>query len=224
MMTNHIATRLKEIYDRLWQAYGPQQWWPADGPLEVMVGAVLTQNTTWRGAEKAIANLKRSGLLTVDSLHAISGEKLARVIRPAGYFNVKARRLKNLIELLANDYSGDLQAMGRVETEHLRRELLEVKGIGPETADSILLYAFGRSVFVVDSYTHRVVNRHRLIGQSAAYQELQELFTEHLPLDPALFNEYHALLVKVGKEHCQQQPRCADCPLEPLLPRQRGGQ
>ena len=215
---NTLSDKLNEIYELLLKAYGPQKWWPAESPLEVMVGAVLTQNTNWQGVEKAIANLKRDNLLNPNQLKAIPTEELSRLIKPAGYFNLKARRLKNLIEFVTEAYSGDLETMGQVETGQLRQELLAVNGVGPETADSILLYALQRPVFVVDTYTYRVMNRHGLIGAEVSYGELQELFTHHLPLDMTLFNEYHALLVRVGKLHCQRKVRCEGCPLAPLLP------
>ncbi len=215
---HNLSATLTEIYKRLWKAYGPQHWWPGDTPLEVMVGAVLTQNTNWQGVEKAIANLKRSGLLAVDKLHTVPTDKLARLIRPSGYFNLKASRLKNLIELVVEGYGSDLKAMARVETAQLRKELLAVKGVGPETADSILLYGFHRPIFVVDTYTRRVVGRHGLAEEMAGYRELQEMFMQQLPPDASVFNEYHALLVRVGKLHCQRSPRCQDCPLEPMLP------
>ena len=215
---NTFSHRLSEIYDLLLQAYGPQKWWPAESPFEVMVGAVLTQNTNWQGVEKAIANLKGSNLLKPDKLQALSTEELAGLIKPAGYFNLKARRLQNLIEFLTETYACDLETMDQVETGQLRKELLKINGVGPETADSILLYALQRPVFVVDTYTYRVMNRHGLIGEEVSYDELQGLFTQHLPLDKTLFNQYHALLVRVGKLHCQPKPRCQGCPLEPLLP------
>jgi endonuclease-3 related protein len=183
-----------------------------------MVGAVLTQNTTWRGVEKAIANLKASGLLSVEKLHVVDTDKLARLIQPSGYFNLKARRLKNLIELVITAYNGDLEDMWREQTNKLRKELLAVEGIGPETADSILLYGFNRPIFIIDTYTRRVLSRHDLIGHSANYQKLQDLFMQHLPLNASMFNEYHALLVRVGKLHCKRRPGCQGCPLEPLLP------
>ena len=215
---NRLADALTRIYNRLVEAYGSQHWWPADSVLEVMVGAVLTQNTNWQGVEKAIANLNKNGLLSLDKLHHRSIEELAEFIKPAGYFNLKARRLKNLIGMVAETYGGDLDAMGQMETAQLRQELLSVNGVGPETADSILLYAFHRPIFVVDTYTYRVTSRHGLIEEEVNYQALQDLFMQHLPLDVDMFNEYHALLVRVGKLHCQRKPRCQDCPLEPLLP------
>ncbi|MCG6945632.1 MAG: endonuclease III domain-containing protein [Deltaproteobacteria bacterium] len=215
---NTVSDRLNEIYELLVKAYGPQHWWPAESPLEVMVGAVLTQNTNWQGVEQAIANLKRDNLLNQHKLKALSTEELSRLIKPAGYFNLKARRLKNLIEMVTEAYGGDLAAMEQMETAQLRQELLLVNGVGPETADSILLYAFHRPIFVVDTYTYRVTSRHGLIEEEANYQALQDLFMEHLPLDVDMFNEYHALLVRAGKLHCKRKARCEGCPLEPLLP------
>jgi endonuclease-3 related protein len=215
---NTVSDKLNGIYELLLKAYGPQHWWPAESPLEVMVGAVLTQNTNWQGVEQAIANLKRDNLLNQHKLKAISAEELSRLIKPAGYFNLKARRLKNLIGMVAEFYGADLDAMEQMETAKLRQELLLVNGVGPETADSILLYAFHRPIFVVDTYTYRVTSRHGLIEEEANYQALQDLFMEHLPLDVEMFNEYHALLVRVGKLHCKRKARCKGCPLEPLLP------
>ena len=215
---NTLSDKLNQIYKLLLKAYGPQKWWPAESSLEVMVGAVLTQNTNWQGVERAIANLKRVNLLDPHKLKAIPTEELSRLIKPAGYFNLKARRLKNLIGMVAEAYGGDLDAMGQMETAQLRQELLSVNGVGPETADSILLYAFHRPIFVVDTYTYRVTSRHGLIEEEANYQALQDLFMEHLPLDLDMFNEYHALLVRVGKLHCKRKARCEGCPLEPLLP------
>ena len=215
---NTLSDRLNQIYYLLLEAYGPQNWWPAESPLEVMVGAVLTQNTNWLGVKKAMASLKRHNLLNPHKLQAIPTEDLAGLIKPAGYYNLKARRLKNLIDFVAEAYSGDLETMGQTETGQLRKELLAVNGVGPETADSILLYALQKPVFVVDTYTYRVMSRHGLVGEEVSYDELQELFTQHLPLEMKLFNEYHALLVRVGKLHCQPKPRCQACPLEPLLP------
>jgi endonuclease-3 related protein len=183
-----------------------------------MVGAVLTQKTNWRGVEMAITNLKGNGLLSVDKLNGLATSELARLIRPSGYFNLKARRLKNLIELVVEEYGGDLDAMRREKTNRLRRVLLAVDGIGPETADSILLYAFNRATFVIDTYTRRVFSRHDLVEPTAAYQEMQDVVMQYLPADASMFNEYHALLVNVGKLHCKRRPNCQDCPLEPLLP------
>jgi endonuclease-3 related protein len=209
---------LADIYRRLLTAYGPQKWWPAESALEVMIGAVLTQNTNWHAVEKAIARIKGGGLLSLPAIRRTPEAELAHLIRPVGYFRLKARRLKNLIDLIAGEYSGDLERMGLLATAELRDRLLAVNGIGPETADSILLYAYHRPVFVVDAYTLRVMSRHGLILPKAAYEKLQGLFMKHLPSDETLFNEYHALLVRVGKRHCRRTPSCPGCPLEPLLP------
>jgi endonuclease-3 related protein len=214
---NSFADILADIYRRLHDAYGPQKWWPADSALEVIVGAILTQNTTWQAVEKAIARIKDRALLSIPALHQTSIDVLSHLVRPAGYFRLKARRVKNLVDLLVREYSGDLERMGKLPTGQLRDKLLAVNGIGPETADSILLYAFRRPVFVVDAYTLRVMSRHRLVLPKAAYGELQGFFMRHLPPDEATFNEYHALLVQVGKRHCRRTPSCPGCPLEPLL-------
>ncbi|MDP2652988.1 MAG: endonuclease III domain-containing protein [Candidatus Omnitrophota bacterium] len=207
---------LLRIYRSLSKAFGPQHWWPGETPFEVIVGAILTQNTNWRNVEKAIANLKEARLMSPAGLRSVSSARLSRLIRPSGYFNIKAGRLKNFIRLLFSEYDGRLDEMGREPLDALRKKLLEVKGIGPETADSILLYAFGKPVFVVDAYTKRVFFRHRIIGAGTEYHGVQKIFREGLPEDAALFNEYHALIVRLGKDHCRTRPRCAECPLNGL--------
>ncbi len=205
---------LTEIYDVLFKAFGPQHWWPGETPFEVVVGAILTQNTSWINVEKAIANLKSASSLTPERLHRIDTSGLAELIRPAGYYNIKARRLKSFIEWLFDQYDGQLANLESVSTDRLRSELLEVKGIGRETADSILLYALRRSVFVVDTYTARIMTRHNLIEPDADYEQLRDLFESNLPEDVQLFNEYHALLVRTGKDFCKPKARCPGCPLE----------
>ena len=205
--------KLKAFYRRLLKEFGPQDWWPGETPFEVMVGAILTQNTNWGNVEKAIANLKKRRHLTPQSLKKISARQLASLIRPAGYFNVKAKRLKNFIEFVFREYKGDLKRMAREQDEQLRAKLLRVNGIGEETADSILLYAFEKPFFVVDAYTKRVLCRHRLISRNADYADVQKLFTRHLPEDIEMFNEYHALIVRLGKELCRTKPDCFRCPL-----------
>jgi endonuclease-3 related protein len=178
-----------------------------------MVGAVLTQNTNWVNVSRAIANLKEAGLLSVDALFTLPTDILAHYIRPAGYYNLKAGRLKNLLALVAQ-YENGLDGLFAEDTHTLRERLLSVRGIGPETADSIMLYAAGRPVFVVDAYTHRILTRHALIPEEADYYEIQDYFLDQLPADAALFNEYHALLVRLGKDFCNKsKPRCALCPL-----------
>lgn len=203
------------IYERLSARFGPQGWWPAETPLEVMVGAVLTQNTNWGNVSRAIANLKSAQLLSFEALEALPVARLAELIRSSGYYNLKAKRLKNLLTLIHSRHCGDLAAFFDQDVSRLRRELLTVQGIGPETADSILLYAAGKPIFVVDAYTHRILSRHSLIPEETDYHEIQALFMDSLPGDPALFNEYHALLVRAGKEYCKKsKPLCAACPLE----------
>jgi endonuclease-3 related protein len=209
-----MQQRLKTVYKRLLAYFGPQKWWPADTPFEVIVGAVLTQNTNWRNVEKAINNLKKEKLLNADRLQEISLKRLAPLIRPAGYFNVKAERLKNFLDVLFNSYGGNLKNMFSLATPRLRQALLDIKGIGEETADSILLYAADRPIFVVDAYTKRIINRYRLGKKKESYNHLQDLFMQNLRKDVRLFNEYHALLVKLGKDICtKSKPACPICPL-----------
>ena len=203
-----------EMFDLLLEHFGPQNWWPGETELEIIVGAILTQNTNWNNVEKAIQNLKKKDLLTPESLHSISPLDLAEIIRPAGYFNIKTGRLKNLIRLIMERYNGDIDEFFRRDTGELREKLLSVKGVGPETADSILLYAAERPVFVVDTYTYRILNRHGISEDQATYYDLQEIFTDNLPEDVALFNEFHALIVRTGKEYCRRKPLCNICPLE----------
>ena len=219
MRSHTIAgQRLMEMFTLLSNHFGPQNWWPAETELEMMVGAVLTQNTNWKNVERAIENLKRRSILSLESLRSLSAAEIAHNIRPAGYYNIKAKRLKNLISFLVESYQADLTLFFQDETQSLRQGLLSVKGIGPETADSILLYAVRRSVFVIDAYTHRILCRHNMSEEQATYDELQALFMDHLPEDPALFNEFHALIVQVGKAYCRKKPLCNRCPLEEWRP------
>ncbi|MHC4683006.1 MAG: endonuclease III domain-containing protein [Planctomycetota bacterium] len=211
-----ISEQLTEIYELLFERFGPQHWWPDETQFEIITGAILTQNTSWTNVEKAIANLKSSDLLSPEKLHHLDLSQLAELIRPAGYYNIKAKRLKNFLNWLFENYSGKLTRLENVETNRLRAELLAIKGIGPETADSILLYAFDRPVFVVDAYTARIACRHGLIEPDADYEQLRELFQSNLPQDTQLFNEYHALLVRVGKEFCRPKANCPACPLGKL--------
>jgi endonuclease-3 related protein len=207
-----------EMFTFLSNHFGPQNWWPAETELEVMVGAVLTQNTNWKNVEKAVENLKSRNILSVESLSSLSATEIAHEIRPAGYFNIKAKRLKNLIDFIVERYQADLTLFLQDESQSIRRGLLSVKGIGPETADSILLYAARRPVFVIDTYTHRILCRHNMCEEQATYDELQALFMDHLPEDSALFNEFHALIVQVGKAYCRKKPLCNRCPLEQWHP------
>lgn len=206
-----------EIYRRLGAAYGDQRWWPGETPFEVAVGAILTQNTAWPNVEKAIANLKEAGLLDPAKLAALPAPAVAPLIKPAGYYNVKAERLRQFLDFLFEEYGGDVAAMAQEALVTIRPKLLAVRGVGPETADSILLYACGLPTFVVDAYTYRVLRRHGLTDDAATYDELKELFESNLEADVRLYNEYHALLVRVGRERCRRrEPLCEGCPLEGL--------
>jgi endonuclease-3 related protein len=209
------SERIRKFYKELHKKFGPQGWWPADTAVECILGAILTQNTSWKNVVKALDNLKREDLISIDKLNLISTEELAALIRPSGYYNQKAVKIKNFISFLMEEFSGSLDRMFALDKSILREKLLSLKGIGPETADSILLYAGSMPVFVVDAYTWRVLSRHGLVPEQTSYGEIQELFTDSLQEDPVIFNEYHALLVKLGKEHCRKrQPLCAGCPLE----------
>ena len=208
---------LLKIYEKLYAHFGPQYWWPGRTRFEIIVGAILTQNTNWQNVEKAIRNLKAVRRLTPSGIHKLSSARLAQLIRPSGYFSVKARRLKNFTEYLFAQYQGSLAWMAKIPTEKLRLELLNINGIGPETADSILLYAFDRPVFVIDAYTHRLLYRHGLIGRKEGYADMQRLLNVHLPEDTRLFNEYHALIVALGKNYCRPHPHCSECPLNKVL-------
>lgn len=210
---------LTEVYERLLRRFGPQKWWPGESPFEVLVGAVLVQNTAWRNVERAIDNLRDAGVMAPTKLYALTEQELAELIRPAGYYQVKARRLRNLLRLVVERYDGSLETMFQRDLGALRAELLSVSGVGPETADAILLYAGGLATFVVDTYTHRVLARHGWIGYDADYHAIQDYFAATLPQDTALYNEYHALLVRLGKEYCHKTaPKCSECPLFELLP------
>jgi endonuclease-3 related protein len=208
--------KLIEIYAHLYSHFGPQQWWPGDTPFEIAVGAILTQNTNWVNVEKAINNLKQRKCLNANRLHKMSHKKLASLIRPAGYFNIKANRLKNFLDFLATNYKSSMHRMKSEDTNVLRERLLDVNGIGPETADSILLYALDKTVFVIDAYTKRVLTRHTIAPESWGYHELQSIFHNNLAPDLQLFNEFHALFVMVGKDYCKPQPRCSGCPLNEI--------
>ena len=214
-----MTATLHEVYDRLLAALGPQHWWPGNSPFEVLVGAVLVQNTSWKNVQRAIENLQERDLLEPEALYAVPPEELEELIRPAGYYRIKARRLRSLLEFVVDRYGGSLDAMFGAGLPALREELLGVHGVGPETADSILLYAGGLPTFVVDAYTNRVLARHGWIGFDADYHQIKEHFESNLPEDVALYNEYHALLVSVGKDYCRKTgPRCEQCPLAELLP------
>jgi endonuclease-3 related protein len=204
---------LLQIYQRLYRHYGDLHWWPGDTPLEISVGAILTQNTAWSNVEKAILRLKENRSLNVKALSRMSHRRLASLIKAAGYFNVKAQRLKNFISFLQSRYGGSLTKMFRRETDRLREELLSINGTGPETADSILLYAGEKPIFVIDAYTKRIFSRHGVMAYDESYDEFQQLFMKTLPANAPLYNQYHAMLVNVGKDFCRRRPRCDSCPL-----------
>lgn len=206
--------KLLFLYERLFTHFGSQHWWPGNTPFEVAIGAILTQNTNWQNVERAINNLKRARALSAAAIRRISEEELAGLVRPSGYFRQKAVRLKIFVDFLYNHYRGGIAAMKKDETALLREKLLSVKGIGPETADSIILYAVEKPVFVVDAYTKRVLLRHGLIEQKTGYHEIQDLFHENLQADKRMYNEYHALFVRVCKEFCKKKAFCKGCPLE----------
>lgn len=206
--------KLKNIYTRLFEVFGPQHWWPGDTPFEVAVGAVLTQNTNWGNVEKAITNLKNANALCPVAMDRMSGPRLAELIRPSGYYNVKAARLKALISFIMKDYQGNIERMKNGDPHKLRESLLGINGIGQETADSILLYAVGVPFFVIDAYTKRVLSRHGILSADSEYEDFQGLFHRHMARNTGLYNEYHALIVKTGKVFCKpRDPLCGSCPL-----------
>lgn len=202
----------------LYKKFGPQHWWPGDTPFEVAVGAILTQNTNWSNVEKAITNLKKARALSAAAMSRLSHEELAALIKPAGYFNVKAKRLRSFLDFLNSEYSGSISSMKKADAVVLRHQLLGVNGIGPETADSILLYALDKPVFVVDAYTKRILSRHGIMDADVDYHEYQKLFHASFDNDTRLFNEYHALIVRLGKDFCKPRPLCSSCPLNSMLP------
>lgn len=210
------ATVLGQIYDRLLAAFGPQHWWPGETRTEIVIGAILTQNTAWKNVEKAIANLKREGLLDFEALRKIPEARLATLIRPSGTYRIKATRLKAFVAALFNGSGGSLEELLGGELEQAREQLLQINGIGPETADAILLYAGGRASFVVDAYALRVFRRHLMIGPDEPYETVRQWVHGSFPPDASVYNEFHALLVEVGKKHCRVRARCEGCPLAEL--------
>ena len=211
---------LEQVFQRLLDHFGPQRWWPADTPFEVMVGAVLTQNTSWNNVKPVLARLRDDELLSPAAMHRATEAEIAERIRSSGYYRQKSRRLKSLARFVMTRHGGSLEAMFSIDLGRLRSQLLSVHGIGPETADSILLYAGQKPAFVVDAYTARMMVRHQWIEPEADYHQIQSRFVESLPVDVALYNEFHALIVQLGKEFCRKQPICAGCPLEACLPPQ----
>jgi len=206
---------LKQVYNILLKTYGSQSWWPAKTKLEMIVGAILTQNTAWTNVEKAIKKLKHAKLLTLKTLHQTPVSTIAKAIKPSGFFNQKARRLKDLITYIFTQHKGQLAPMLNTSLNEAREEWLNLKGIGPETADSILLYAGNRPTFVIDAYTRRIFKRLGLLPKAdqMTYKSLQQYFQSHLPKNTQLFNEYHALIVHHAKQYCRKKPLCNNCPL-----------
>ncbi len=208
--------KIRKIFDLLFERFGEQHWWPGETEFEIIIGAILTQGTNWNNVEKAINNIKEEGLLDIEKFKTLNIEKIKRLIKPSGFYNVKGERLKNFIDEFKNKFKSidDMKKSGKNE---LREWLLSIKGIGKETADSIILYALRKPVFVVDAYTRRILERHRIIKGNEDYDEIQRIFEDNLPEDEKIFNEYHALLVKTGKEFClKKNPRCKECPLNIL--------
>ncbi|MFC2035479.1 endonuclease III domain-containing protein [Chloroflexota bacterium] len=211
MYNQSTSQVLQNIYHRLMDGYGPQYWWPAEEPFEVMVGAILTQSAAWLNVTKAIASLKAANALSSQALRSFSLLSLATLIHPCGYYNAKALKLKSLAQWLGEYYEDDLSKLFANSTDQLRQQLLSIHGIGQETADSILLYAANKSIFVVDAYTRRIIDRIGLAPTNNSYAAYQSLFMDNLPVDAYLFNEYHALLVCLGKNVCHNRPLCKQC-------------
>ncbi|MEA3305348.1 MAG: endonuclease III domain-containing protein [Candidatus Omnitrophota bacterium] len=212
-----MKKKLIGVYNALYGHFGPQYWWPARTKFEIITGAILTQNTAWPNVEKAIKNLAGQKLLNPVAIKNIKKKKLAILIKPSGYYNIKAGRLKNFVNFLFKKYNGSIKKMFRENTESLRKELLDVKGLGRETADSILLYAGKKPIFVIDAYTRRILSRHHIIHDSSDYDSVQRLFMDNLPLQEPLFGEYHALLVKLAKDICKSKPECLACPVRKMF-------
>lgn len=216
MKSKRESKKLLKIYQKLYSSIGPRHWWPGDSPFEVIIGAILTQNTSWKNVEIAIRALKEKNLLDPLKLYRVGDRLLANTIKSSGFFNIKAKRIKTFMRFLFENYQGSLKKMFSESLTPLREKLLKINGIGPETADSILLYAGGKPIFVVDAYTKRILARHNLISKTASYSETQELFMENLKKDAGMFNEYHALLVYTGKYFCKKTPNCENCPMKGL--------
>jgi len=208
-----VPSSLSDLYEMMNRHFGNLHWWPGESPLEIIIGAVLTQNTAWRNVESAIGNLKEKQFVHIEKILQADTAQIEELIRPAGFFRIKTERLRNLLFFIKKDYKGSLEWMFEEDVWTLREKLLQVKGIGEETADCILLYAGGKAVFVIDAYTRRVLLRHRLIREGMTYGELQRFFMDHLSRDAALYNQYHALFVETGKSFCTKVPQCSACPL-----------
>jgi len=206
-----LNQQLLQLFNLLFDNYGPQNWWPGESPFEVIIGAILTQSAAWTNVEKAIYNVKKADLLNPVSLRSISNSELAELIFPSGYYNAKARKIKAFVEHLGSAHLDSLENLFSADIDQLRNELLSIHGIGPETADSIILYAAGKPIFVIDAYTVRLLSRIGISPSRNCYNEFQALFMDNLPSESYLFNEYHALLVRHGKEICRKKPLCDKC-------------
>jgi endonuclease-3 related protein len=216
-MENHlIAGKLKDIYRRLKDRYGPQHWWPARKPFEVIVGAILTQSAAWTNAEKALSNLRTAGALSPEALQRLPHDEIARLIHPCGYYNAKAHKLKAFVRWLGENYGNDLDELFARDVEDVRQQLLSIYGIGEETTDSIILYAAHKPSFVIDAYTRRIMKRIGIEPERDSYTAYQNLFTDNLPVDTRLFNEYHALLIILAKDVCRVRPLCQNCCLSDI--------
>jgi len=213
---------LEKMYALMAAHYGPTHWWPGDTAFEIAVGAVLTQNTAWTNVERAIENLKAGKLLTPQAILSCPDETLEQALVPSGYFRVKTKRLRSFCDYLMKSYQGSMRRMANVPLEKLRPELLGVHGIGPETADDILLYACGKQVFVVDAYTRRIFSRHGLVHEDVPYEDLRAFFESRLNPDVFTFKEYHGLIVWTGKDFCRRTPHCEECPLGTMLEKETG--
>ena len=211
MDNQNISQALLNIYQQLMARYGPQYWWPAPEPFEIIVGAILTQSAAWGNVEKAIANLKAAGALSPSALRRLPLAELAKLIHPCGYYNAKALKLKSFAHWLGEHYNDNLSKLFANDIDHLRQQLLSVHGIGQETADSIILYAANKPIFVIDAYTRRIINRIGLAAVGNSYSAYQALFMDNLLTDAKLFNEYHALLVRLAKDVCRHRPLCQQC-------------
>jgi len=207
------------MYQSARSRFGHQGWWPGETPFEVAIGAILTQNTNWANVEKALGRLRKAGALSFEGMRAMDDDALREAIRPAGYFNQKARKLQHLLDWLESRCQGSMELLDNAGTDTLREELLSVRGVGPETADSILLYALGRCTFVVDAYTFRILTRHQMVAEETGYDEMKEVFEDHLPEDVELYKDYHAQIVMVGKKYCRRRRAlCEECPFKEFLP------
>ena len=218
-MMTASGSKLVRMYEAMQAHYGPiGRWWPTNDPLEIMIGAVLVQNTNWANVEKAMHQLRQADVIDPQALDALAHDPLAELIRPSGYRNVKARRLKNLVRWLVERFDGSVARAFELDTGPLREELVGINGVGLETADSILLYAADKLTFVVDTYTYRVLRRHELVEQDCDYEGLKQFCEDHLPADLTVYQQCHGYFVEVGKQHCRPKPRCEQCPLRPFLP------